>query len=273
MKFLDVRSVALHEIQYDEPLRTSEPRVHDLARSLKVHGLIQFPVVDSTTMRVVSGRDRIAAHLINNEAMVEVRMVDGTAEELEALEVAENLERRHDDRNALRARYVAILERAIAAKGIHVDESTTIAQRGRPKTAHTKAVEAVAELEGVKPAMVRRSEAKVKAAAEPPKAPAPPEPRAEDRAVAEYNEAIVASVAAIGAAARTLAVLAAHDWLPSARAKRTRDELKLLAKVLDSETLVGECPCCPERGVLPRCGVCNGTHYVTEFQLAGAPKP
>jgi ParB-like chromosome segregation protein Spo0J len=271
MKFLDVRSVALHEIQYDEPLRTSEPRVHDLARSLQVHGLIQFPVVDVATKRVISGRDRLAASLLNGAKTVEVRMVEGTPDELEALEVAENLERRHDDRHALRARYVAIMERAIGDKMSHATAVTTT-PTGRPKAAHAQAVEAVAKLEGVKPGTIRQSEARAAKQAEPA-APVVAAESKEDRDVAAYNEAMLEAARAINLASRTLAGLANHEWLPTARAKRTRDEMKLLAKVLESEVLVGECPACEERGQVPRCGVCDGTHYVTEFQKLGAPKP
>ena len=199
-------------------------------------------------------------------------MVEGTPDELEALEVAENLERRHDDRHALRARYVAIMERAIGDKMSQSTPVATIAQSGRPKAAHAQAVEAVAKLEGVKPGTIRQSEARAAKQAEP-EAPAVAAESKEDRDVAAYNESMLEAARAINLASRTLAGLANHDWLPTARAKRTRDEMKLLAKVLESEVLVGECPACEERGQVPRCGVCGGTHYVTEFQKMGAPKP
>ena len=271
MKFLDVRSVRLADIKYDEPLRTAQPRVHDLARSIKAHGLIQFPVVDAATMRVISGRDRLAAQLLNNAHAVEVRMVEGTTDELEALEVAENLERRHDDQHALRARYVAIMERAISDKMSH--ETPVATTQGRPRAVHSQAVEVVAQLAGVKPGTIRQSEARARAAEAPVVEPVAAPASKEVAEVAEYNEALLEASRAISLASRTLSGLASHPWLPTARAQRTRDEMKLLAKVLESEVLVGECPACEERGQVPRCGVCNGTHYVTEFQKLGAPKP
>lgn len=182
--------------------RKKEQHVRDLAASIERGGVISLPVVQDKPRKLVAGGDRLAALMLNKVTAHEVRIVRGTAQELEELMLEENLlRRRGDDYAAMTKRLVELrtgdIEAADRAEvvaeaheaeadvpwnvltGLPVGETANEepAPVGRPKTAKGKAREQIAKETGRTPEAIRQAEkraaAKEREAAEPEAPPAP----------------------------------------------------------------------------------------------------
>jgi ParB-like chromosome segregation protein Spo0J len=82
--------------------RKKEPHVKELARSIERGGVISLPVVRAKPRELVAGGDRFAALMLLGITRHEVRLVEGTDQELRILTLEENVRRRrNDDYNAL----------------------------------------------------------------------------------------------------------------------------------------------------------------------------
>ncbi len=181
------RKVKLADIVTEKGFGARKKAAHHESRkaSIKKHGLINLIVIQDRTRKLLAGGDRLAALLALKVKAHEVRIFRGTEEEFEALQLAENIERRHnDDVDAMTKRYVELtageIEKAEAVKvdaGILTDaeeaalrrdadglahavelEKTEPAPVGRPKTAKGKAREAVAAATGKTPEAIRQAE-------------------------------------------------------------------------------------------------------------------
>lgn len=73
-----------------------EPRVKALAKSIKKGMQLQEPMVRKSDMTIVFGNGRVAAHHINGEDLVLVKLVDCTDEEAAIAKETENALRVHD---------------------------------------------------------------------------------------------------------------------------------------------------------------------------------
>lgn len=167
--------------------RKKEQHVRDLAASIERGGVISLPVVQDKPRKLVAGGDRLAALMLNKVMSHEVRIVRGTAQELEELMLEENLlRRRSDDYAAMTKRLVelrtgdieaadraevvaeeaagrAIIERFLEEA---VDDGLLVAATandepapvGRPKTAKGKAREQIAKETGKTPEAIRQAE-------------------------------------------------------------------------------------------------------------------
>lgn len=204
------RKVKLDSIVVPKGFRERKKAAHIPSRmeSIKRHGLINLIVIQDRTRKLLAGGDRLTALLGLKVKRHEVRIFQGTEEEFEALQLAENIERRHnDDIDALTKRYVELTtgeiekaeEEAAAARcetcggkcegpcrympaPDHDElppvepESEEPRSVGRPKTSKGKAREAVAAATGKTPEAIRQAEKRATAkekAAEQAQAPAP----------------------------------------------------------------------------------------------------
>lgn len=193
------RKVKLADIVVEKGFSQRKKTAHHESRkaSIKRHGLINLIVIQDRTRKLLAGGDRLAALLALKVKSHEVRVFRGTEEEFEALQLAENIERRHnDDVDAMTKRYVELtaseIEKAEAAEptpevreailaavdnarkfggtpdvivhdGVEyrtdaVDESEAPRPVGRPKTSKGKAREAVAAATGKTPEAIRQAE-------------------------------------------------------------------------------------------------------------------
>jgi hypothetical protein len=136
-------------------------RIAELATSIRESdGPIQPPVVEASTMRLISGHDRIAALLTLREKHVEVRMWEGSEQERRIMQIDENLFRRNDDRTALIAERVRleageIIQSASDEAGTSVPPMQSVKSEARKK---------VAAKAGIKPASVKKAEQRAAAA-------------------------------------------------------------------------------------------------------------
>lgn len=139
--------------------RMKEPRVEALAASTDELGgePMQAPTVnaDINPPVLVAGRDRMAATLLRKRKKVWCHVgVEWTPLELIKAEIHENLHRRPEDRDALRAELV---NRTAALLPLKPSGNAT-GKSGRPETAKGEARRMVAEAEGVSDEAIRHSE-------------------------------------------------------------------------------------------------------------------
>ena len=90
--------------------RMRDARVIELAESIRVNGQIAPIVMRPSDGRIIAGRDRLAALLINGARYAMVQRVTCLDVEAVRMEIAENLHRRQDSRTELLARYTETLE-------------------------------------------------------------------------------------------------------------------------------------------------------------------
>lgn len=200
MKWLGTREVKVSAIVLpgDFAGRRKAAHVAELAKSIEAIGVIEPPVVEAGSMRLVAGGDRVAAAQAAGLKRIEVRLVEGSPRELERVRIEENLRRRHDDRDELICQLLLLDSEADDAE----PSETTHTQRGeteqvvtkdaqgvRGKTERGKRREEVAKALGMTPAAVKQADhraAKKKRPSEPEPAPAggppskPPPPPAVD---------------------------------------------------------------------------------------------
>jgi hypothetical protein len=172
LRWMGYKQVAVKTIVLpsDVKRRQKLPHVIELAKSIAELGEepIHAPTIAAKTKKLIAGRDRMAALLLNEVSDCWVRLVEGTKQELADLEVDENLHRRHDNRDELIARRVAKVEGQIEAE-IEAGElpDTAYGNAGRPKTARGEARERVARELGTTSEAVRAAEHRATAKASP----------------------------------------------------------------------------------------------------------
>jgi hypothetical protein len=163
VKFGGYREVALRSIAGpgDVKQRQAAAHVQELARDIRELGdePINAPAVvkAAKAWKLIAGRDRYSALLLNGAKRCWVRVIDeATPQELHDLEVSENLHRRVDDRDKLIAERVRqVAARVVAERVGSVTNVTKLA--GRPKSAEGEARERVAAALGTTPEAVKQA--------------------------------------------------------------------------------------------------------------------
>lgn len=156
MKFLGHEEVPLKHLtglptgeQWQALCETYE--VQQRALSIDRLTMLQEPGVRKRDLRVVWGTRRIAAHDVLGYAKVLVKMIDCDDEELEAIKIAENAEREHNQRwtgDAL-VQLVEFYERQEQLGGdLPMFQPLHRPKGGRPLTAQGKAVQVVSQITG-----------------------------------------------------------------------------------------------------------------------------
>ena len=154
--------------------RQASKHVQDLAKSMDITGgaPLNPPTVDKETMRVVTGCDRIAALMLLKTDKVTVELVSGDAIDLARATIAENLYRRHEDRDQL-TRELVDLE--IKVHGVP-QLPTAPPKRGRPSTGKKEAIRKIAEEKGISEAAVKQADKRARAEEKKAAEPSQPEP-------------------------------------------------------------------------------------------------
>lgn len=159
MDSLGFKTVKLAKLKLpgDVKKRTKEQRVKDMAETLKDEdiGLIEKPKVRKKDMLLVTGRDRIAAHMVAGKEVIEVELINCTDEVADKIDKISNAHRRHDrkEQERLMVELVDIYEKDEAGKPVARDRGP-----GRPETPRGKARKKVAKQMGVRPESVRMAE-------------------------------------------------------------------------------------------------------------------
>lgn len=293
-KWLGVKKIKLDTIVLPGGFskRKKEQHVADLAESIKRGGVISLPVVDAKTRRLVAGGDRLAALQLLKVAQHEVRMVSGTANELEAITIEENLwRRRGDDYDGMTRRLIELAvidnrELPVKVAGKSAPPEPDPVKPGRPKTERGAAREEVAAKLGKTPEAIRQADKRARqkeAAAE--EAKVPEERRlAEKPPVVTYGvpldvglaKAIVAAQEAIDTADSHLrraqgaiTTLSNQGSLGGPLASRMQAEVHRAADAVRRERPDSICPCCkliPELKL--KCTFCGGVGVISDDKLA-----
>lgn len=164
MKWVGYREFAVAKLKLPGEIakRMKEPRVEALAASADDLGgaFMHAPTVNSdvTPPELVAGRDRMAATLLRKRKKVWCHVgVDWTPEDLVKAEIGENLHRRPEDRDALRADLVGKLAALLPGKA-----PGNARGAGRPLTPTGEAQRMVAAAEGTTTEAIRASVRRVK---------------------------------------------------------------------------------------------------------------
>lgn len=274
----------------DWQTRLRAPHVRALAESIRrTNGPIAPPVVHELTNEVIAGADRLAAHELLGESEVLVRWVNGTPAELSMLTAAENARRRQDADDWL-VRLVEAERALLEETERFTGQTARQIRRGRQKTIIGEARERVAEVTGKTPEAVRSAEKRVKAKREAEEAPPVPEPEPEaapeppirtlgiEAAHAAFPRAVDVQAAidnadkALRSAGAFLKPLLDKALLPSQTAKRLREEVRSVARLVREARPACVCPQCrlaPEK--LGSCAYCDGLGWIGEGTLALTP--
>lgn len=201
MKFLGVQRVPIADLvkPADWAERLKAQRVAERCASIKLTGgrPIHLPIVEASTMRILVGRDRLAALQLGGETNADVEIWSGSPAEAAYLEAAENLQRRRTDNlDELRVRAVEARAKMIEEGNAQFQE-TPSRNAGRPKEPRAEARRELAAGEGVTERAYKQSEQRVREAEQeasggPPQASHTPKPRLVEsriRTLAEDAEA------------------------------------------------------------------------------------
>jgi ParB-like chromosome segregation protein Spo0J len=279
---LGTKEVPIGKLQLpgDMASRMKKKHVKERAESIQKFGLIEPVLVRKSDMKLISGRDRTAAHMLLEEKTIVARLVDCTDEECEDLDDETNIQRRHDP--AEQARLVKKRVEAEAKRLLAENPALPPAGKGKPN-ARSLAREKVAQQRGVKPDSIRRTqarhEAKERGSTPPPKAPSNFEAfglQLEDswlQEVESVRDIIDSVVQRLGQAKAGLSGLAEsklpfHSGMLQA-ARRDLDELSEDVKGMRPSRL---CPYCKgQEKYSADCKACLGACYITKSQDQSIP--
>lgn len=147
--------------------RMEQPHIERRAESVRELGLLHRPIARKRDSRLICGFDRCASLLKAGIDDVEVEWVECDDDEFERIRVTENVHRRHEPGEATRAikKLSKVFEAQISKDEPAEDVRLPIARhevrergRGRPKTVKGKANDKIADVLGIKPESVRRSQ-------------------------------------------------------------------------------------------------------------------
>jgi ParB-like chromosome segregation protein Spo0J len=294
-RWLGVKKVRLDTVVVpgDFAKRTKEQHVQDLADSIAKDGVISLPVVNAKTRRLVAGGDRLAALQILGIKQHEVRLVEGTPEELEAITIAENLwRRRGDDYNAMINRLVELTPRSEEPE--EQESMAKLASNpeprrpGPPRSAARIAREVVAKQLGKTPEAVRWAERRARAKeAEAEAAKIPEEVRLAEkppvttyglpgaldtelaRAIIEVQEKIDDADRHLRSAQRAITQLGELGSIGGPIASRLKSAIHTAADMVRRERPDSLCPCCKFLPLRFKCTFCGGVGIVSNDKLAG----
>lgn len=278
--------------------RMGEPRIRELAESIRDNGMLHPPTV-THGLALVAGRDRIAAALVLDwtELPCMVLSSDPPAEVLERITLTENIHRRSDlaERQRDIARYVELGAAALRAAINHVEApgagvrevlSATEAQYIAPASVaavKTAAVREAAAALGISERTAWRAVAAEEARKNPP--PADPVRRPLDPSFRHFgleldehkHENFRAAIAATRAVLRACEGVAASiealvATAPTLGVARLESSLRRLAEEVAGTQAWGVCPWCKTAGnLVGGCVGCHGSGWVTVARAMESP--
>ncbi len=304
VRYLEQRVVSIARLVLpgDMKRRMEAPHVKELSKSLGQVGLIHLPVVEAKTMRLVAGRDRVAALMLAGATGVEVRFVEGPREALDALELRENLHRRRDDEAAMRARLVELEKKRVvefetqepaaeepghdgdepegisrtSSYGNPASEGEAPRRRGRPRSAAKLAREKVAAELGIQEDSLRRHLKAAEAKKGPEAEPGLPIDTMGIVLSEETKQRVLTAAEQLERADQLMRQVQAtlsrlEGSVANARLKQLIDAAHQVAVDVRRAKPVRVCPYCKETVLRKSCMGCEGVGYTTEGQDAWIP--
>lgn len=308
---LDRVTVKLDAIETEKGFksRLKEPHVRELAASIAKLGLLEDILVTEKTKaqprRIVAGRDRLAALMLNDVKEHVVQVVSGTDLELRRAELEENLMRRRgDDYDAMTSELIDITaqemqieadrqreeeakkEAEAAGKG-KTKKAREAGKKGRKKSTRSAAMEAVAKATQRTPEAVRQSDKRHRGAEAAKTAPVKlptdiveswgieltPKQVGELANVVELQDAMALSLADIKAAQRKLkeALGGKKDVVRSTAYAALSPALESLTDVFKANYKTAVCPYCCLGARRETCTGCNGVGFIGPVLLEHVP--
>lgn len=287
-------SLAAMRLPGDWQQRLASAHVAALAASGEV---LQPPAVRKADRSVIFGGDRLASLHVRGESEAWIWLYDVDEDEAERMRLVENLERRHDNRDKLKAQLVALELRRAPAVTLGnlpiVADAEQQKKPGPPKSAKGVAREKAAEALGVTPEAVRSAEKREAArqrhddepevgtqqlgdGTQPVPAPAgaaasPPAAPGLDIAVAldEVDRHLKAALAGVTKLCKAHPELVERFGVQQAKWQVKEGAAALRAMKPAAPCLY--CKCWPSE--LPNCAACKGSGWLTEDAMKGDVPP
>jgi len=291
MKWEGYRQVKLASIHTDWSeikRRMKSPHVKELAADIAAAGdePIHAPTIRAQGKRLLCGRDRLAAALLNKRSRIWVHVADCDDDEAKGLELRENIYRRPvANRAEMLAELVALKEQHLRAAAESGDMSP-LPRGASDQTVKAEARKQVARAAGITPASVKKAEQRAADKAEAdPFAP-----------VGEVASEWIPNLKLLGVPgddARALCELAAprqaaideadkHLRLAQAALKRVEQDTAMQQLYADVHRVASRVRSCRPEMICPWCknvpalrATCSGCQmagYVSEEQGRGAPR-
>jgi ParB-like chromosome segregation protein Spo0J len=249
--------------------------------------ILQPPAIRAADKSVIWGGDRLAAMHLGGRQTCEVWMLDVDEDTAEEMRLVENAHRRHDNRDDLLDRLVALQMRRLEDRKQRTEQlpydsdDNSERQPGRPKTVVGEAREVVAAAVGTTTEAVRQAQARVAAGAqsgagEPgsqPAGAAPPLGSATpglDITVAldGIDKLLTSAVTAITKLAKEHPELTERFPLQDLKWELQRK----VAPGIRAMKPIGSCGYCKGYpGELENCAACRGSNWLTSDQVKDIP--
>lgn len=277
MKHVGHRTIRIGTLKLpgDMRMRQTMARVQKLATSFGELGQLQAPVVryaphTDDHLKLLAGRDRIAAHMVREDTEVDVLMVECTEQEARQVELTENAVRRHD----YEEQRLALLE---LEKLMGVAEEEIIAETGHSPT-RRQVRERVAEVKGVQPETIQKQESRLRAATSIKVAPGSFETwgleldddwKQKIQTITVAMETLATKLTSAFAASK---LLSERSMVPTHVGQDVRQQLQQLSSLIRANIPVALCPYCKgQDGILEECICCSATGWVGRDKLSGVP--
>jgi len=294
MKVIGYREVKIRNIKLPGNWAAilKDPQSRARGKSMTEVGQIQDPVVRQSDKMLITGRRRVAGHILEHRKTCMVKMVECTDDEAREWEELENIERRHDAdyQGDLIARRLDRFEAAEKKKDLESGEEPA-------KGPRTRAREELAKERNITPESVRKAEARFKMKGKKRKSKrrrkmGDPIKLSEGPTIKtlgmeehiELNEDFLEEVDEIqerfrSAANKTKAALAilatinrSNLSFPKGRLTQLRQELQLVNASLAGAVPYSICPWCKALDISPaQCQACIDEGYITYDQKDGIP--
>lgn len=277
MKHVGHRTVKIASLRLpgDMRMRQTMTRVQKLATSFGELGQLQAPVVryaphTGEHLRLLAGRDRIAAHMVREDTEVDVLQVECTDDEARRVELTENAVRRHD----YEEQRLALLE---LERVMGVAEEEIVKETGHAPT-RRQVRERVGETLGVLPETVQKQEQRLRAATAIRVPPGGFETwgleldddwKQRIQSVTVAMEALATKITHAFAASK---LLSDRSLVPTHLGQDVRQQLQQLSSLIRANIPVALCPYCKgQDGIMEECIACRATGWVGREKLASTP--
>jgi hypothetical protein len=244
--------------------------------------ILQPPAIRKEDRSVIYGGDRLAALHLRGEKETECWVYEVDEDQAEEMRLVENIHRRHDNKDFLIAKLVALRERRLtltqdANSGQTDHPAPDAPEPGRPKTPRGLAREQVAAAAGITTEAVRSAEKRAAAADrevhDDGPAPAQDSPAspglAESLALDELDRLLMAAVKAITKLAKEFPALVERFDVAGLKWKLQRE----VAPGFRAMRPQDRCLFCKRwPGVMENCPACKGGGWIVADQLNDIPK-
>lgn len=283
MQFIGLKAIQISKLRLpgDFGIILDQPRIEERANSIEKLGMIHEPLVRHSDLKLICGRDRVAAHIKLGRGDVMCKLIDCTDEEALELEQIENTERRHDPTEQKERRFALLRlyeEEARLAPPPANDNNKP--KPGRKKTPVGHARVRYAKEKGIKPESVKKAEQRENKRKRE-KETAPPSVKtfgldvdeAELKRLEQVQTFIDLALSNMTAAQGALTRIETNQLpFPPGRLQRIKTELHGMSQILKGARPASVCPHCKGvEGLQEKCTCCQALGFVTESQMHAIP--